>query len=361
MLMDESASLSCYNGTMIIAIIAGGSGTRLWPLSTPDKPKHIIDLVGETSLLQQTYARVSPLSDDIYVLTESSHADEVIEQLPDIPKERIIIEPARRNTASVIMLALSRIQERHQEDEPVVFVHADHHINDHEGFGLSLKTAALASQKHDKIALVGVDPHYPATGFGYIQKGEHLENGSELPVYHVDQFKEKPDFDTAQEYVQSGRYLWNMGLFAASPRVFEQEVKEYNPELHASYRKLVESDNETAVYLDFVNQPIDTALIEKTPNVVVVPGMFDWADIGSFHDLHKASSTDELGNYAQGNVHLLDVETSYIRSHEDKPVLAIGVENVVVINTPDGILVCNRDHSQDVGKLIKEYWKRNGE
>lgn len=340
---------------MIIAIIAGGSGTRLWPLSQPDYPKHLLKLTGKSSLLQNTYRRASSSTDKIFVITEAGHAHEVQTQLADLPVERIIIEPARRGTASCIILALSRIQAQHP-DEEVVFIHADHHIVDVAGFAKTVGVAAIASRRYGKITLIGLWPTYPATGFGYIKIGSPADEIDGLKVNEAAAFKEKPDFGTAQKYLASNDYLWNLGLFAAPVKVFAEIMREAAPALYQGYRGLCEAQTEQQLaerYLALESQPIDTALIEKTDRILVVPGEFDWADIGSFLDLHKILKSKKDNNSLKGDVYQIDCTDSMVHG-SDKPIIAVGLSGIVVIDTPDGLLVCAKEESQKVGDLVKQ-------
>ena len=192
---------------MIAVVIAGGQGTRLWPLSTSEKPKHLLKIISERSLLQDAFDRAQLAADEIYVVTDKSHAHHVREQLPELDEQKIIVEPDRRGTASCILLALAHIANSHDDDPEVAFFHADHHILDKQAFAGAVREAALNSREHDSIALIGIEPEYPATGFGYIKQGERL-NGS----FRVDSFKEKPNEKTAEEYLNSGQYLWNLSL-----------------------------------------------------------------------------------------------------------------------------------------------------
>ncbi len=344
-----------YSGAMIIVIIAGGSGTRLWPLSQGNHPKHLLKLTGQHSLMQNTFRRAALMTDEIYVITEASHADQVREQLPDLDSEHVIVEPGRRGTASCITLTLSHLQARHPTEETVVFLHADHHIVDTEGFALTVRAAANASLRHGAIALIGLEPTYPATGFGYIQMGkEHgVEEG--LPVREVVSFLEKPDLETAEGYLKTGDYLWNLGLFAAPLGTWEKQLREYAPELFSAYEglnALLGQDEKLAeYYMSLKSQPIDTALVEKSKRLVVVPGRFDWADIGSFFDLHKILQGDD-GNSLAGDVSMIDCEDSMIHA-SDKPIIAIGLSGLIVVDTPEGLLVCTKEQSQLVGELSK--------
>lgn len=339
---------------MIIVIIAGGSGTRLWPLSTPHYPKHLLKINGDKlSLLQHTYERAKTLSDNIYVVSESGHIDHVKEQLNGLADDHYIIEPARRGTASCIVAALAYIAKRDDSDEPIASIHADHYIRDTAGFKDSFELANDVSVSEKRIVLVGVQPDHPATGLGYIQKGELLDQHKD--VYNVHTFKEKPEFEVAKEYVESGNYLWNCGYFVGSVNTFKSSMQEHAPKLYDEYQKLfAASDAEYKdAYLSLENIAIDYALIEKVPNLLVVPALFDWMDIGSFGDLHKALPGDEQGNHAHGNVELEGASNSYVHNEDNKPVAVIGLDNVVVVNTANGILVARKDMAQEVGTVSK--------
>ncbi|MBA3758776.1 NTP transferase domain-containing protein [Candidatus Saccharibacteria bacterium] len=341
---------------MITVIIAGGSGTRLWPLSTPEYPKHLLSLTGSKSLIRYTYERAIPASRAIYVVTEASHAHHVKEQLPELDEEHIIIEPARRGTANCIVAALSQVASGVKPNEAVAFLHADHYVRDTAGFGHTFNVASKVAEKSGRIVLVGVEPDHPVTGFGYIQKGDVYDG--ENFVFSVDSFKEKPDHQTAQRYLNSGQFLWNCGYFLATHEVFISAMKKHADDLFKNYEELVITDGDKeefkSAYLGFENEAIDYALIEKVDDLLVVPASFDWLDLGSYGDLHKAVGSDEQGNYIKGgNVEIAGVENSIIRNDESKPLAVIGLDNVAVINTPQGILVTRKDLAQQVGEVSK--------
>lgn len=346
--------------TMITVILCGGSGTRLWPLSTPDYPKHLLPLTGRKALVNYAYERAKTISDHVYLVTEKSHADHVKKVLPDLPDDAFIIEPGRRGTASCIVLALEKIAKKHDKDEPIAFMPADHYIRDTAGFTHSFKVAGAASKKSESIVLIGREPDYPATGFGYIQKDGIYDEGSF--IFNVHSFKEKPDHDTALRYLASGDYLWNCGCFVASVNTFLKNMKESAPTMFKDFQKLQAQKTQKDIektYLEFENISVDYALIEKTKGLLVVRANFDWMDLGSYGDLHKAVESDNKGNHTKGdNIELEDVANSYVRNEEsDKPVAVIGLHNVAVINTPNGILVTRKDLGQKVGDVSKRFKK----
>lgn len=346
---------------MIVCIIAGGSGTRLWPLSTSTYPKHLLKVNGDNkSLLQNTYERAKQVADQVYVITEAGHAHHIKKQLPDLTDDNFVVEPARRGTASCIVAAINHVARRHDHNEPIAILSADHYIRDIIGFTHSFRLAEDASKDTGRIVLVGVEPDHPATGFGYIQKDAIYDE--ESLVYEVHSFKEKPDFKTASEYVKSGKYLWNCGYFVGSVDTFTKKMSAHAPDLHKNFQMLNATKNDeeySKAYLDFENDTIDYALIEKVDDLLVVPASFDWMDLGSFGDLHKAVSADQQGNYVgRGDVELVDVENSYVENLEDKPVVVIGLDNIVVVNTKDGMLVTRKDLGQKVGEVAKKIAKR---
>ncbi|HZP55163.1 MAG TPA: sugar phosphate nucleotidyltransferase, partial [Candidatus Saccharimonadales bacterium] len=337
---------------MIIVIIAGGSGTRLWPLSTHDYPKHLLNLTNDRSLLQNTYDRIKDLTDDknIFVVPEKSHARHVYNQLPDLPGKNILVEPARRGTASCFVLALSEVKRRRFSDQAVFFLWADHLISDKKAFQKTVKLATKLAEDEKKLVFTGVKPTYPSSGLGYIQKGKKLKNLKN--VYELKQFVEKPDKKTAVRYLKTGNYFWNTGYLTGTISTFERELRDHAPRLWNDYHNLLGTllpMNRRKIYMNFVSEPIDTALSEHVPDGLMVPGTFDWADVGSFHDLHGVSKQDETGNHISGeHVELENVSDSYVRNETDTPVAVIGLDNVAVIATENGILVTNKAHAQKV-------------
>lgn len=340
---------------MIIVIIAGGSGTRLWPLSTHDYPKHLLKLTGERSLLQNTYDRVRPLTNTIFVVTEKSHSKYVHQQLPEIPGRNILAEPARRGTASCFVLALSEIKRRRLPDQAVFFLWGDHFVQDVKAFQEKVNQAGSLAEAENKLVFMGMKPTYPSTGLGYIFKGKKIkrQNGA----FALRQFVEKPNKKTAELYFKDGRYLWNTGYLIGTVKTFEKELREHAPRLWNGYLELNRAllpMTRKKYYLHFVSEAIDTALSEHIPDAITVEAGFDWLDVGNFRDLYDVSRLDKTGNHTNGKqIELDSVTNSFVRNDTDIPVAVIGLDDVAVIATENGILVTKKADAQKVGDISK--------
>lgn len=340
---------------MIAVIIAGGSGTRLWPLSTHNHPKQLLKVDNDpNSLLQNTYARAKRLADTVYVLPEKRLNDVIQEQIPDLTDETLIAEPALRGTGTCLVGGLAHVAKRHDADEPVVILWTDHYIRDLEGFVHSFEVAAQASRDTGRVVLVGIEPTYASTGVGYIEKGDLLSD--KAFVFNVKQFKEKPELKLAQDFVRSGNYLWNAGYAVGSVNTFTKAMQSYAPELYGQYQQLLATktaEEHRQVYLGLETQNMEKSFTERVPDLLVVPATFDWMDIGSFKDLAQLVDADDKGNYTKGSVEIEEVTNSFIHNDGDKPVAVIGLDNIVVVNTEHGILVAPKDRSQEVGVISK--------
>jgi mannose-1-phosphate guanylyltransferase/mannose-6-phosphate isomerase len=355
---------------MIVVIIAGGSGTRLWPLSTPNYPKPLMRVNGDRrSLLQNTYERAKLLSENVLVITEASHAEHVQKQLADLPEHRLIIEPARRGTQNCVVAALAELQDV-SDDEQVVFMPADHYVRDTIGFVQSFKVAAAASARAKKIVLIGVEPDHPATGFGYIKKGPLVDSTGF--VYQIDSFTEKPAYNTAQKYLNSGLYLWSCSYFIGSISLFIDAMRQYSPNAYNNYTELkrvagthsaqtAKTDAYNKIYLNFKPETFEYGVIERISkhHLLVVPAQFDWMDLGSYADLHKVVDSDNSGNHSHGTIASHDTSNSFMQNYEQKPLVVIGLDNVVVVNTEHGTLVVRKDLAQKVGEVSKDLPKNS--
>ena len=347
-----------------VVILAGGSGTRLWPRSRQKSPKHLLALHGRLSLLQSTFERVRRLTENVYVVTERSQVDGIREQLPDLKDSRFIIEPARRGTASALGLAALAIAER-DPDATMLSVHADHYLGNDEGAYLeTLEAEARWAEQKRSLVTVGLRPPYASTAFGYIQIGPGVYSDQLAAVYHVKAFVEKPDLKTAERYVKSGDYLWNLGLFSWPVEVLFSEMAQHAPDLSAGLERVKRSrqagrqDEADVAYEALPTEAIDYAVLERTHNLLVVGATFEWHDIGSWADLHDILQQDEAGNFVEGDSVLIDTKNCMIHSPK-KLVAAVGLEDMVVIETEDAILICPKARSQDV-KLIVDRLKQMG-
>jgi mannose-1-phosphate guanylyltransferase len=342
---------------MIVVIIAGGAGTRLWPLSTAKHPKHLLCIKGDKSFLQTSYERGKMLTDKICVVTVAEHLPQIKEQLPDLTDEAFIVEPARRNTAGCFLAALRYIRSRYDPDDPIAILWADHYVRDVEGFARSFKIAAEASKKYQRPVLIGIEPTHPTPVLGYIHKAKLLE-GEQL-VHEVESFKEKPAYELAKQFVNSGEYLWNPGYMVSPLAVLERTMQTYTPEFWQEYQTLLAAKSDRAfeqAYLARENAQLELVFNELVKNFLVVPGVFDWMDLGSYGDLHVASDSDERGNSLHGTKVVIDeTNNSYIRNEEAKPLVVIGMDNVAVVNTPEGILVVRKDLAPRVRDVIKAF------
>jgi len=347
-----------------VVILAGGSGTRLWPRSREKSPKHLLTFHGRLSLLQSTYERVRRLTENVYVVTERSQVESIREQLPDLPEERFIVEPARRGTASALGLAALAIAER-DPDATMLSVHADHYLgHDEEAYLKTLEAEARWAETKRSLMTVGLRPPYASTAFGYIQVGPPLDGDQSPAVYRVVRFVEKPDLKTAEDFLASGSYLWNLGLFSWPVAVLFGEMAKHAPQLYAGLERVkrarragrqAEAD---AAYQALPTEAIDYAVLEPTHNLLVVGATFEWHDLGSWADLHDILQQDEAGNFVEGESVLIDSKNCMIHSPK-KLVAAVGLEDMVVIETEDAILICPKARSQDV-KLIVDRLKQMG-
>lgn len=347
-----------------IVILAGGSGTRLWPRSREKSPKHLLTLHGRQSLLQSTFERVSRLTENVYVVTERSQMKSIREQLPGLADERFIIEPARRGTASALGLAAITIAER-DPSATMLSVHADHYLGqDEDAYLKTLEAEARWAEAKRSLVTVGLRPPYASTAFGYIQVGPPLDGDQAPAVYRAVRFVEKPDLQTAEGFLVSGSYLWNLGLFSWPVEVLLSEMGQHAPDLSIGLqqvkraRQAGRTDEADRAYQALPTQAIDYAVMERTRNLLVVGATFEWHDLGSWADLHDILQQDEAGNFVEGDSVLIDSKNCMIHS-PNKLVAAVGLEDMVVIETEDAILICPKARSQDV-KLIVDRLKQMG-
>jgi len=346
---------------MYIVLMAGGVGSRFWPRSRFKKPKQMLELLGEQSMLQMTYERIKPLTsaDKILVITNVELADSVKEQLPEIPHDNIIAEPFGKNTAPCIGLAAAIVQKRESEDQVMVVLPADHLINDHETFRNTIKTAAEYASARECLITIGIKPTYPETGYGYIQRGPEITRKAGKPLYKVKTFAEKPNLETARRFVESGDFLWNSGMFIWSTNLIVEQFKEYEPDIYHGIEQMraavgTPAFDETVsdVYSKIPSVSVDYAIMEVTRNVCILESDFVWNDVGSWEAAYNISEKDKQGNalFSRDSC-LVDARNNFFYV-KDKLVAAVGVDDLVVVETDDALLICKKEQSQRVKEIV---------
>ena len=339
-------------------ILAGGSGSRLWPLSRELYPKQLIAINGEESLLQSTCKRVQTFTNDenIISITNIKHANDVKFQLTKYaPKSQILAEPMAKNTAPAIACGLQYIKQKSNADDLVIIMPSDHLIINNDAF---IKTVEKAKELANKnfIVTFGIKPTYPETGYGYIKIADKLEKG-----FRVERFVEKPNKETAQRYYTDNKYYWNGGIFMAKVSVLLNEIKTHSPEIFDNIQKLDFSQNISLPFGIYENMPaisIDYAVMEKSDKIALVELESDWNDLGSWQALYNIKDKDENGNVLNGNVITNNVSNSLIYSSK-KLVTASGLDNIILVETEDAVMACNKDNSQDVKTLYDKLQNEN--
>ena len=352
-------------------ILAGGSGTRFWPRSRRARAKQVLALDGERSMLQQTVERLKPLAtlDNTWIITNEYLAQEIADQLPGLPAAQIVQEPVARNTAPACGLAAFLI-ERQNPDAVLGIFPSDHVITDEPRFLKALQKGIAVAAEDDNMVVLGIEPSRAETGYGYIETGDYTRDDSAL---HVRRFIEKPNQNRAEEFVAAGNYYWNSGIFLWSARTLANAVREHMPEtapllesIAAAYGTTDFEDVFHDLYPKCENISVDYAVLEPRSakgehlsHLYCLPAEFSWNDLGSWASLYEYQLDSRLRGDADGNVsetegHLaIDAVNNYIFSPR-KFVALVGVKNLVIVDTKDALLIAHRDHSQDVGKIVKE-------
>ncbi len=341
-------------------IMAGGSGTRFWPQSRHQRPKQLLPLAGPRTMIQDTVDRIAPFiaAEKTWIVTNRRQAVETARQLPQVPADQVLIEPCGRNTAPCIGLAAIRLLDR-DPDAVMLVMPADHVIGTKPEFEAAVRGAAEILQ-NDPAALVlfGVTPTYPATGFGYIERGEPLAGHSK--VYSVASFHEKPDRETADRFLATGKFYWNCGIFVWRADRILAAIEEYEPEIAEKLDALkpaIDTDNwDDALEKTFPEMKsisIDYAVLERAPGVCVVEAPFAWDDVGSWEALPRLLGEDENGNTVDGMFCGLNSKRCIVRSTVENHLIAVaGMEDCIIVHTPDATLVAKKDNPEAVKHLV---------
>lgn len=370
--------------TRVAIIMAGGRGERFWPLSREHLPKQFLRLAGSGTMLQDTVARVQSLVSpaNTYVITGARFAGLVRQQV-EIPAANILLEPQGRDTAPCVGLATAVIRHRFGDDDPVVVViPADHLIPDTAAFIAAVDTAVAWAEQHDALLTIGIPPTRPETGYGYIKysPGSALSPagvGSDHPVYQVEKFTEKPDYDTALQFIRAGHYLWNSGMFIWRASVIWEAMARYLPDVYQGLQEIAAAVDTPSfagvvegVFPTLEKTSIDFGIMEKADNVYVVPGKFGWDDVGVWSALSRVYQADADNNVVAGRpgsgppegesvpVIFLDSSECVVYCNRERLLATIGVSDLIIVDTEDVLLVCHKNQEQQLKQLLAQLQTR---
>ncbi len=338
-------------------LMAGGVGSRFWPVSTTEFPKQFHDMLGSgETLIQKTFSRLAKLipAENILILTNERYNDLVLEQLPMVKPEQVLLEPAMRNTAPCILYASLKIQKQNPEAVMVV-APSDHWIEDENAFVANLQQCFDFCQKENALMTLGIQPTFPNTGFGYIE----FDKSDGNRIKRVNQFREKPDYETAKSFLEQGNFLWNGGIFIWSVKSVTEAFEKFQPQMNALFQKGMESYNTTSEK-QFINEnyalaeniSIDYAVMEKATNVYVLPATFDWNDLGTWGQLHEKLTKDENNNgVINAKVVIENASNNIIRSDADKLIVVDGLHDYIIVDKEGVLLIYPKSKEQEIKRI----------
>ncbi|WP_435413054.1 mannose-1-phosphate guanylyltransferase [Psychroserpens mesophilus] len=348
-------------------LMAGGVGSRFWPVSTQDFPKQFHDMLGTgDTLIQKTFNRLANLipKENIFILTNERYNDLVFEQLPDVTERQVVLEPAMRNTAPCILYAALKIQ-KENKDAVMIVAPSDHWIEDEAAFTSNVQQAFDFCSQNDALMTLGIQPSFPNTGYGYIE----YDKSNNSDIKPVNQFREKPDYETAKEFIAQGNFLWNAGIFMWSVSSVVDAYKKNQPELYQLFKNGIEVYN-TEREDDFIrenykkaeNISVDYAIMESSRNVYVLPATFDWNDLGTWGSLYDKLDKDKANN-AVVNARTLteDASGNMIRTKGDKIVVVDGLQDYIIVDKDEVLLIFPKAKEQDIKKVLQKVKSTFGE
>lgn len=344
--------------TKTALIMAGGRGERFWPKSRKSLPKQFLSLTDDgKTMIQLTVERISPLVniENVYISTNKDYKNLVLEQLPGIPEENILCEPVGRNTAPCIGLGAVHIQKK-LGDAVMMVLPSDHLIKYQKMFLNTLNDACEIAEKGENLVTIGITPDYPETGYGYIKFNPDKIDGR---AFAVDRFVEKPSLEVAKEYLEAEEYLWNSGMFVWKVSTILSNIQTFMPDIFEGLKKIqnaIGSEEQTAVlektFPEFESVSIDYGIMEKAKNIFILPGAFGWDDVGSWLAVGRIKKSNENGNVVSGNIITVNSQNNIIQG-ADKLIATVGVEDLIIIDTEDATLICDKGSAPDIKKVLE--------
>lgn len=339
-------------------IMAGGRGERFWPKSRKNLPKQFLSLTDDgKTMIQLTIERILPIVniEHIYIATNRDYKPLVLKQLPDLPEENILCEPAGRNTAPCIGLGAIHIAKKYQ-DALMMVLPSDHLIKFNNMFLNTLKDACEVAEENTNLVTIGITPDYPETGYGYIKFDSNICNKR---AFKVERFVEKPSLEVAKEYLATEEYLWNSGMFVWKVSTILQNIQHFMPDTYERLVKILNAigtDEQELVlqkeFLGFSSQSIDYGIMEKADNIYIIPGAFGWDDVGSWLAVERIKKTNEYGNVVSGNIITVNTHNCIIQG-DKKLIATVGLDDVIVVDTQDATLICAKDSASDIKKVTE--------
>ncbi|MCR5107095.1 MAG: NTP transferase domain-containing protein [Lachnospiraceae bacterium] len=341
-------------------IMAGGRGERFWPRSRKNMPKQFLSLTDEgKTMIQLTIERLLPIVDvkDIFIATNKDYLALMKEQLPDIPEENIICEPIGRNTAPCIALAAAHISKKY-DDAIMMVLPSDHLVKYSSMFQTTLRDACDVAMEGDNLVTIGITPDYPETGYGYIKFVNEYSEGNGR-AFKVDSFVEKPDLEKAKEYIASDEYLWNSGMFMWKISTILQKIEAFMPDVYEGIMEIrnalgtsMQEDVLERIFPKFPSISIDYGIMEKAKNIYTIPGTFGWDDVGSWLALERIKRSNEYGNIVDGNIVTINTKNCIIQG-TGKLIATVGLDDLIIVDTEDATLICDKDQTYDIKKVLE--------
>ncbi|MBS4960532.1 MAG: mannose-1-phosphate guanylyltransferase [Clostridiales bacterium] len=342
-------------------IMAGGRGERFWPKSRKSMPKQFLSLTNDgKTMIQLTVERILPIvkMEDIYISTNQAYKQLVKEQLPEIPEENILCEPVGRNTAPCIGMGAVHIRKKYG-DALMIVLPSDHLIKYHMMFISSLEDACAIAEEGSNLVTLGITPDYPETGYGYIKFDLQKKDDKIGRSYAVEKFVEKPGIEKAKEYLQTEQYLWNSGMFIWKVSSILSNFAQFLPEIYEGLKQIESSIGTVSeeevlenVFSGFASESIDYGVMEKADHIYIIPGTFGWDDVGSWLAVGRINPSNEFGNVVKGNIITVNTKNSIIQG-TDKLIAAVGVQDIIIVDTPDALLVCDKESAGDIKKVLE--------